>query len=100
MTFQVKPDRPLTDATESFDAHGYALPFNVVLESVCYGGLIATGSHGSGWDNATLSDLVYAIEIVTANGDVCKFEEGVDRADVMNAARLHLGMFGITYRIT
>src|SRR4051812_45122726 len=28
--------------------HGLAIPSNVVLESVRYGGLIATGSHGSG----------------------------------------------------
>ena len=60
----------------------------------------ATGSHGSGWNNPTLSDLVHAIEIVTASGELRKFESSVDSDEVMNAARLNLGMFGIMYRIT
>lgn len=82
------------------EEHGYALPLNVVLESVRFGGLIATGSHGSGWDNPTLSDLVHAIEVVTASGEVRKFEAGIDSEEVMNAVRLNLGMFGIMFRIT
>jgi hypothetical protein len=82
------------------EGHGCALPLNVVLESVRFGGLIATGSHGSGWNNPTLSDLVYAVEIVTASGQLRKFEAGVDSDEVMNAVRLNLGMFGIMYRIT
>ncbi len=79
------------------EEHGYALPLNVVLESVRFGGLIATGSHGSGWNNPTLSDLVQSIEIVTASGELRKFEAGVDSDEVMNAARLNLGMFGIEF---
>ncbi len=82
------------------EAAGYALPSNVVLESVRFGGLIATGSHGSGWNHHTLSDLVHAIEIVDAAGDLRRFEAGIDSEEVMNAARLQLGMFGLIYRIT
>jgi hypothetical protein len=67
---------------------------------VRYGGLIATGSHGSGWSNPTLSDLVSAVDIVTASGELRRFEAGVDDDEVMNAARLHLGLFGIIYRMT
>ena len=88
------------EVNDVLEEHGYALPLNVVLESVRFGGLIATGSHGSGWNNPTLSDLVHAIEIVTASGDLRKFETGVDSDEVMNAARLNLGMFGIMVRIT
>ncbi len=82
------------------EEHGFALPLNVVLESVRFGGLIATGSHGSGWNNPTLSDLVHAVEIVTASGQLRRFEAGLDSDEVMNAVRLNLGMFGIMYRIT
>lgn len=82
------------------EAAGYALPSNVVLESVRFGGLIATGSHGSGWSNHTLSDLVHAIEIVDAAGELRRFEAGVDSEEIMNAARLQLGMFGLIYRMT
>ncbi len=88
------------EVNDVLEAHGFALPLNVVLESVRFGGLIATGSHGSGWNNPTLSDLVHAIEIVTASGQLRRFEAGVDSDEVMNAARLNLGMFGIMYRIT
>lgn len=88
------------EVNDVLERAGYALPFNVVLESVRFGGLIATGSHGSGWDHETLSDLVHSIEIVTANGELRCFETGVDNEEVMNAARLNLGMFGLIYRIT
>ena len=87
------------EVNDVLEEHGYALPLNVVLESVRFGGLIATGSHGSGWNNPTLSDLVHAIEIVTASGELRRFETGVDSEEVMNAVRLNLGMFGIMYRI-
>src|SRR6185503_6677224 len=88
------------EVNDVLEAQGYALPLNVVLESVRFGGLIATGSHGSGWNNPTLSDLVHAIEVVTASGEVRKFEAGTDSEEVMNAVRLNLGMLGIMYRIT
>ena len=88
------------EVNDLLEASGYALPLNVVLESVRFGGLIATGSHGSGWNNPTLSDLVHAVEVVTASGEVRKFEAGVDTEEVMNAVRLNLGMFGVMVRIT
>jgi D-arabinono-1,4-lactone oxidase/FAD binding domain-containing protein len=88
------------EVNDVLEEHGCTLPLNVVLESVRFGGLIATGSHGSGWNNPTLSDLVHAIEIVTASGQLRKFEADVDSDDVMNAVRLNLGMFGIMFRIT
>ena len=88
------------EVNDLLEAHGYALPLNVVLESVRFGGLIATGSHGSGWNNQTLSDLVHAVEVVTASGEIRKFEAGTESDEVMNAARLSLGMFGVMVRIT
>ena len=88
------------EVNDVLEKHGYTLPLNVVLESVRFGGLIATGSHGSGWNNSTLSDLVHTIEIVAASGQLQKFQAGVDSDVVMNAVRLNLGMFGIIYRIT
>lgn len=58
------------------------------------------GSHGSGWDNPTLSDLVHAIEVVDAAGELRRFEASVDTEEVMSAVRLHLGMLGLTASIT
>jgi hypothetical protein len=102
------PDRPcvvmgcgatVQDVNDLLEGAGYALPFNVVLESVRYGGLIATGSHGSGWGNQTLSDLVEWIEIVDAHGNLRRFQAGIDNPEVMNAVRLNLGLFGLIYRM-
>jgi hypothetical protein len=67
---------------------------------VTYGGLIAAGCHGSGWDNPTLSDLVESMEIVDAEGTVRTYSEPAIGDATMNAARLNLGLFGIIDRIT
>jgi hypothetical protein len=80
--------------------HHVALPTNVVLKSVTYGGLIAAGCHGSGWNNPTLSDLVESMDIVDAAGTLRTYSEATVDAETMNAARLNLGLFGIIDRIT
>src|SRR5262245_5605639 len=103
------PARPLVtvesgatgaDALAQMTPQGVALPTNVVLKSVTYGGLIAAGCHGSGWNNPTLSDLVESIDIIDAAGRVRTYSESTVGAEVMNAARLNLGLFGIIDRIT
>ena len=103
------PDRPLVvvgpgatvdQVDRALAAHGLALPSNVVLTSVRWGGLVATGSHGSGIGEPTLSDYVQALEVVTGTGELRRFDASRDPADVMNAARVHLGLFGILTSIT
>jgi hypothetical protein len=96
----VESGATVQEVNDVLEAHGYALPFNVVLESVRFGGLIATGSHGSGWSNPTLSDLVWSVEIVTASGELRTFTANVESDEIMQAARLNLGLFGIIYRMT
>jgi hypothetical protein len=81
-------------------AHDLALPSNVVLTSVTYGGVLATGCHGAGKDCQTLSDLVEAMTIVLASGEVVTFTEATHGAEVMNAVRLNLGLLGIMHEIT
>jgi FAD/FMN-containing dehydrogenase len=103
------PDQPLVtvesgadgaDALAEMGRHGVALPTNVVLQSVTYGGLIAAGCHGSGWDNPTLSDLVESMDIIDAAGTVRTYSESAVGTEVMNAARLNLGLFGLIDTIT
>jgi FAD/FMN-containing dehydrogenase len=103
------PARPLVtvesgadgaDALAEMGRHGVALPTNVVLKSVTWGGLIAAGCHGSGWDNPTLSDLVESMDIIDAAGTVRTFSESTVGVEAMNAARLNLGLFGIIDTIT
>lgn len=102
------PDMPLViveagatvrQVNEVLEKHGYALPSNVVQEEASWGGLVATGSFGSGWDQASISDQIQWIDIVDGIGRMRRFEAGVESDDIMDAARLNLGMFGITYRM-
>jgi len=79
--------------------HGLAMPTNVVLTDVRYGGVIATGCHGAGWDSPTICDLVEAVTIVTYDGRVVRFSEASHGAEVMNAVRCNLGAFGIMHEI-
>jgi sterol desaturase/sphingolipid hydroxylase (fatty acid hydroxylase superfamily) len=79
---------------------GLAVPSSVVLTSIRYGGVLATGSHGSGYHCATLSDLVEAMTIVTASGAVVRFSEATHGAEIMSAVRLNLGLFGLIYDVT
>ncbi len=79
---------------------GLALPTNVVMETVSFGGLIAAGAHGSGWETVTLSDYVVALELVDGTGAIRRFSLGEDGPEVMNALRVGLGLMGIITRIT
>jgi FAD/FMN-containing dehydrogenase len=80
--------------------HGLAMPTNVVLTSVRYGGIVATGCHGAGWESQTISDLVEAMTIVTHTGEVVRFSEATHGRDVMNAVRCNLGTLGVIHDIT
>jgi L-gulono-1,4-lactone dehydrogenase len=80
--------------------HGLALPTNVVLTCVQYGGVVATGCHGAGWECQTISDLVEAMTIVTCTGEVVTFREETHGTETMNAVRCNLGVFGLIYQIT
>ena len=66
---------------------GLAIPTNVVLTCVTYGGIVATGSHGTGWQCRTLSDLVEAMTVVTHSGAVVRYTESTHGAAIMNAVR-------------
>lgn len=63
-----------------------------------YGGIVSTGCHGSGISFKSTSDLVVAMEVITSDGVVKTFT--TSDGEIMNAARLSLGMFGIITKIT
>lgn len=79
--------------------HRLVMPTNVVLTNVRYGGVIATGCHGAGWECPTISDLVEAVTIITYEGKIVRFSEATHGAEVMNAVRCNLGGFGIMHEI-
>lgn len=88
------------DLNRVIEPAGFALTSNVVMETVSWGGMIGVGAHGSGRDEGTLSDMVEVIELVDGTGALRRFEAGVDPDEVMRAARVALGLFGVVHRVT
>jgi hypothetical protein len=79
--------------------HGLCMPWNVVLETVRIAGIASTGTHGTGKLTSTVGDLVEAFEVVDAAGELRVLSEETVGAEIMNAARLGLGLFGVIARI-
>ncbi len=79
--------------------HGLCMPWNVVLETVRVGGIASTGTHGTGKATATVGDLVEALEVVDTQGQLRTLSEQTVGAEVMNAARVGLGLFGVIARV-
>ncbi|MFO0761451.1 MAG: FAD-binding protein [Byssovorax sp.] len=84
---------------EELERAGLCVPWNVVLETVRLAGIASTGTHGSGRATATVGDLVEAFEIIDAEGKLRVLSEETVGAEVMSAARLGLGLFGVIARI-
>ncbi len=80
--------------------HGLMVPCNIVgTTAITYGGIMATGSHGSGMCCPSMSDFVEEIEFIKSDGETVTISEASHGPDIMNAARLNLGLFGIMYTI-
>jgi hypothetical protein len=78
---------------------GLCMPWNVVLENVRVAGIVSTGTHGTGRSTATVGDLVEVLEVVDAEGRFRVLSEETVGAEVMRAARLGLGLFGVIARV-
>ena len=78
---------------------GLCMPWNVVLETVRLAGIASTGTHGTGKTTATVGDLVEAFEVIDAEGRLRVLSEETVGAEVMSAARLGLGLFGVIARM-
>ena len=78
---------------------GFTLPYNVVLETVRLAGVVSVGTHGSGRFTATMSDLVLALEVVTAQGEVRILSAQTLGEEGMCAARMGFGLFGVITRV-
>jgi hypothetical protein len=75
------------------------MPWNVVLETVRVAGIVTSGTHGTGKATATVGDLVEAFEIIDAAGERRILSDATVGSDVMSAARLGLGLFGVIARV-
>jgi len=78
-------------------ARGWALHNMASLPQVTVIGAVATGTHGSGDGNGTLSSAVAGLEVVTAAGDLVTMRRGDAGFDGMVVG---LGAFGIVTAVT
>jgi hypothetical protein len=75
------------------------VPTAGVVQSINATGFAAAGCHGTGWMQPTVSDLVYAVEFVGADGQLHVFSEDTTPNE-MNIVRVNLGMLGLITKIT
>jgi alditol oxidase len=76
---------------------GYALANLASLPHISVAGAVATGTHGSGDTNGTLSTAVSAIELVTADGDLVELTR---RDEDFAGAVVALGALGVVTTLT
>jgi xylitol oxidase len=78
-------------------AEGFGLHNLGSLPHISVAGACATGTHGSGDRNGSLSSAVAALDLVTATGDLVSLRRGTDGFD---AAVVSLGALGVVTRLT
>ena len=79
------------------DGHGKALHNLGSLPHISVAGAVATGTHGSGDRNGSLSTAVRAVEFVDGRGDVVQLSSADES---FGGAVLSLGALGIVTRLT
>lgn len=76
-----------------------AIPMNVIMVEITFGGSNTLICHGAGIENETLSDIVYAIEIIDCNGLIKTFNRD-DNSQEMEALSGSFGLFGVITSLT
>jgi alditol oxidase len=79
------------------DRQGFALHAMASLPHISVAGATATGTHGSGTANQSLSAAVTGLELVTAGGDIVEVSRSGD--DAFPGAVVHLGVLGAVTRL-
>ncbi|KAF9301432.1 hypothetical protein BGZ74_006728 [Mortierella antarctica] len=100
-TVEVETGVLVNDLDDVLSRHNppLALPSNVVLESVRYGGILSLGCHGAATKTRTLPDLVSQVTIVDATGTLNTFSHDKN-AEEFSAATVNLGLLGVVYTYT
>jgi L-gulono-1,4-lactone dehydrogenase len=102
MTVTVLAGTPLHVLNEKLGDLGLALHNMGDVDRQTVAGAIATGTHGTGGRQASLSAQVVGVELVTGDGSVrhARAEGTPEEAHLLEAARLGLGALGIATTVT
>ncbi len=77
----------------------FTFPTTSVSRNINMIGFVATGSHGTGWEQPTVADLIWRMEIIGADGTLRMLSQEATPLE-MNAARVSLGMLGLIASVT
>ena len=91
---RVSAGLPYSVLAARLDRQGFALRTMASLPHISVAGATATGTHGSGTANQSLSAAVTGLELVTAGGDVVELD-----GDAVAGAVVHLGALGVVTRL-
>jgi FAD/FMN-containing dehydrogenase len=94
----VEPGAPLFDVVVAAAARGLSLKSPAMFLGLTIGGLIATGSHGTGRHASTLGDSVIAFELVKPDGSVLHVTE--PGSELWRAVMTNLGALGVLTSVT
>ncbi len=78
--------------------HGLSVNSPSMFMGLSIGGLIATGSHGTGRNASTFGDAIVGFELVTPDGDVKRVTE--PGSDLWRAVACNLGALGVLTAVT
>ncbi len=84
---------------QSLEAAGFALHNLASLPHISVAGACATGTHGSGDRSGNLATAVSAMEVVTADGEIARFDRDRDPAE-LDGAVVSLGGLGVVTALT
>ena len=101
LTATVQAGATIKEVDIALSNMGLVFPCNVVGTSdLTYGGVMATGSHGSGRSCGVMSDYIESMEIIDSKGNLKLYSDETVGSETMKYAKISLGMLGFIYKIT
>jgi len=94
----VEAGADLLEVVETAAQHGMSVMSPSMYLGLSVGGLIATGSHGTGRRSATVGDAAVAMELVTAAGEVRRLDPS--HGELWRAAITSVGTLGVVTAVT
>ncbi|XP_054161614.1 L-gulonolactone oxidase-like [Oppia nitens] len=98
-TVKVEAGITLTELNSYLDTHKLALPVLGSVSDITIGGVISTGTHGTGAKFGVLAEYVLDLELINTSGDTIKCSRN-ENSDVFLSALCGLGAIGIIVRLT
>lgn len=94
-TITVQSGTILGDLLEAIEAKGWCIPCLPDINTITIGGALATGTHGT--SGKLLCEYITSCRLVLADGSIKEINDG---DELMDAARVSLGVLGIMSTIT